>query len=223
MDSWQRGCLSKVYSLHQKGCEGKSCSNPTALYIKVVFNLSLLRLLIYSWPRSPKQEQAKASPTMTGNKRRSNNIASPAGLVLVADKQPGPGRKSLKRLRDDNDKAQGLNQLSRKARKVRLSTPSTPQDNHPASLQSVEDQSPLVTSLENSRIDLSPPGSSNSALFKSLNAAHGPLKTCEVALRAISEPRHPVQHQVMTQFCQANQNRGCGITHEGKRRGDQAE
>ena len=107
--------------------------------------------------------------------------------VSVADKHPGPSRKSLKRLRDDNEKAQGLNQLSRKARKVRLSNPNTPQDNHPASLQSVEDQSPLVTSLENSRIDLSPPGSSNSALFKSLNAVHGPLKACEAALRAISD------------------------------------
>ena len=107
--------------------------------------------------------------------------------VLVSDKQPGSSRKSLKRLRDDNEKAQGLTQVSRKARKMRLSTSNTPQDNHPASFQRVEDQSPLVASLENSRIDLSPPGSSNSALFKSLNAAHGPLKTCEVALRAISD------------------------------------
>lgn len=110
--------------------------------------------------------------------------------VSVSDKQPkqpGPSRKSLKRLRDDNEKAQGLTQLSRNARKVRLSTSNTPQDDHPVSIQRVEDQSPLVTSLENSRIDLSPPGSSNSALFKSLNAAHGPLKTCEAALRAISD------------------------------------
>ena len=107
--------------------------------------------------------------------------------LSVADVQPGASRKSLKRLRDDNEKAQGLTQLSRKARKVRLSAPNTPQDNHPTSLQSVEDRSLLVTSLENSRIDLTPPGSSNSALFKSLNAAHGPLKTCELALRAISD------------------------------------
>ena len=107
--------------------------------------------------------------------------------VSVSDKEPGPSRRSLKRLRDDNDKAQGLTQPSRKARKVWLSTSHTPQDNHPASLQRVEDQSPLVKSLENSRIDLSPPGRSNPALFKSLNAAHGPLKTCEAALRAISD------------------------------------
>ena len=107
--------------------------------------------------------------------------------VSVSDKQPGPRRKSLKRLRDDNDKAQGLTQVSRKVRKVRLSTSNTTRDNHPASLQRVEDQSPLVTSLENSRIDLNPPGSSNSALLKSLHTAHGPLKTCEAALRAISD------------------------------------
>lgn len=107
--------------------------------------------------------------------------------VSVSDKQPGPSHKARKRLRDDNDKAQQLTQLSRKARKVRLSTSNTPQDNHPASLQRVEDEDPLVTCLENSRIDLRPPGSSNSALFKSLNAAHGPLKTCEAALMAISD------------------------------------
>ena len=107
--------------------------------------------------------------------------------LSVSDKQPGPSHKSLKRLREDNDEAQHLTQLSRKARKVRPSISDAPQDNHSTSLQKAEDQSPLVTRLENSRIDLRPPGSSNSALFKSLNAAHGPLKTCEAALRAISD------------------------------------
>ena len=107
--------------------------------------------------------------------------------LSVSDKQPGPSQKSLKRLRDDNDKAQHMTQLSRKARKVRLSISDALQDNHQTSLQKVENQSPLVTCFENSRIDFSSPGSSNSALFKSLNAAHGPLKTCEAALRAISD------------------------------------
>ena len=107
--------------------------------------------------------------------------------LSVSDKQPGPSHKARKRLRDDNDKAQHLTQLSRKARKVRQPISDTSRDSHPASLQRVEDQSPLVTSLESSRIDPSPPGNSNSALFKSLNAAHGPLKTCEAALRAISD------------------------------------
>ena len=104
--------------------------------------------------------------------------------LSVSDKQPGPSHKSLKRLREDNDEAQ---QASRKARKLRLSISDVPQDNHPTSLQKADDQSPLVTCLENSRIDHRPPGSSNSALFKSLNAAHGPLKTCEAALKAISD------------------------------------
>ena len=107
--------------------------------------------------------------------------------LSVSEKQPGPSYNSLKRLRDDNDKAQHLDQLSRKARKVRRPISDTPQDSHPTSLQRVEDQSSLVTGLEDSRIDLRPPGSSNSALFTSLNAAHGPLKTCEAALRAISD------------------------------------
>ena len=107
--------------------------------------------------------------------------------LSVSDKQPGPSQKSLKRLRDDNNNAQHLTQLSRKARKVQLSISDASQENHPTSLQKVDDQIPLVTCLENSRIDLTPPGSSNSALFKSLNAAHGPLRTCEAALRAISD------------------------------------
>ena len=107
--------------------------------------------------------------------------------VSVSDKQPGPTRQSLKRLRDDNDEAQHVTQPSSKARKVRLSISDAPQDSYVTSPQRVEDQSPLVTCLESSRIDSWPPGSSNSALFKSLNAAHGPLKTCEAALRAISD------------------------------------
>ena len=112
--------------------------------------------------------------------------------LSVSDKQPGPSHKSLKRLQDDNDKAQHLTQLSCKARKVRLSVSGTPQDSHPISLERVEDQSSLVTCLEDSRIDLRPSGSSNSALFTSLSAAHGPLKTCEAALRAISDKLGPV-------------------------------
>ena len=112
--------------------------------------------------------------------------------LSVSDKQPGPSHKSLKRLRDDNDKARHLTQLPRKARKVRLSVSDTPQDSHPILLERVEDQSSLVTCLEDSRIDLKPPGSSNSALFTSLNASHGPLKTCEAALRAISDKLGPV-------------------------------
>ena len=107
--------------------------------------------------------------------------------LLVSDKQPGPSIRSLKRLRDDNDKAQQLTQPSRKARKVQLSISDSPQENHAISPQRVEDQGPLVICLESSRIDSWPPGSSNSALFKSLNAAHGPLKTCEAALKAISD------------------------------------
>lgn len=107
--------------------------------------------------------------------------------LSVSDKQPGPSQKSLERLRDDNDKAQDLTQLTRKTRKVRLSISDAPHDDHPTSIQMVEDLSPIVTCLEHSRIDLRAPGSSNSALFKSLNATHGPLKTCEVALRAISD------------------------------------
>ena len=107
--------------------------------------------------------------------------------LSVSDKQPGPSQRSLKRLREHNDEAQQSTQLSRKARKVRLSISDVPQDSHPTSLQKAEDQNPFVTCLENSRIDLTPPGSSNSALFKSLNAAHGPLKTCEAALGAISD------------------------------------
>ena len=107
--------------------------------------------------------------------------------LSVSDRQSGPTHKSLKRLRDDNDKAQHLTPLSRKARKVRLSDSDTPQDSQPISLERVEDQNSLVTCLEDSRIDLRPSGSSNSALFASLNASHGPLKTCEAALRAISD------------------------------------
>ena len=68
----------------------------------------------------------------------------------------------MKRLRDHNDKARHLTQLPRKARKVRLSVSDTPQDSHPISLERVEDPSSLVTCLEDSRINLRPPGSSNS-------------------------------------------------------------
>ena len=118
--------------------------------------------------------------------------------VSVSDKQPEPSRKSLRRLRDDNGKARDSTQRPRKARKVRLSVSNAPQDNQPVSLQRIEDESPLVTCVGNSRIDLRPPGSSNSALFKSLDAAYGPLKTCEVALRAILDKLGTVAEASMT-------------------------
>ena len=70
--------------------------------LQLILNLSLLRFLIYSWHHSPKQEQAKASPTMTGNKRKSNNIATPAGLRTPPfGTTPSEDLKSAKRIKTE--------------------------------------------------------------------------------------------------------------------------
>ncbi|KAK3176611.1 hypothetical protein OEA41_007934 [Lepraria neglecta] len=94
----------------------------------------------------------------------------------------------LKRRREKNAEEHQHGRVSRKKGNMKSSVSSeSSQDNHTSLNASNAEPSSLAGHLAASHIENNPPGSDHSALFKSLDAAHGPLKTCESALKAISD------------------------------------